>query len=49
MKDNKPMPKPSPKVPGGKTPFEKINEVTRRVMQVPKTIVKPKKALRKHR
>jgi hypothetical protein len=33
------------------TPFEKMTDLTRRIINVPKSeaIVKPKKALRKHR
>lgn len=50
MRDKKPMPDPTPEVPGGKTPFEKMTELTRRVIQVPKSsVAKPKKALRKRR
>ena len=32
------------------TPFERMTDLTRRLIQVPKAdVVKPKKALRKHR
>lgn len=48
MRDKKPMPKPTPRA-SGQTPLEKLNELSRRVIQVPKTVVTPKKALRKHR
>jgi hypothetical protein len=46
MKDNKPMPKPGPHISGGQTPFEKITKVTRRVIQVPKPVVKKNKRKR---
>jgi hypothetical protein len=40
-----PRPKPAP----GKSPMERTAELSRRIVSVPKIIVKPKKMLRKHR
>ena len=49
---SKPKATPKPPAPNapGRSPFERMTELTRRVISVPKTaIVKPKKMLRKHR